>query len=163
MQRGEVSTLAASPNSARERSAGSEMFAKAAGGRNPSAACGRATPAGRLAAASSAQAKSVGRMLGMMGSRFAPAPTRERQERSDAWGGTSGRPAGVSAAGGGEKISPGLGGGGGEAGALDPPHGGAGQRLDNPAGAAGFLAPQQFFKIIFRPESRGRTRRLPPF
>src|SRR5712671_6021053 len=103
MQRGEVSTLAASPNSARERSAGSEMFAKAAGGRNSSAACGRATPAGRLAAASSAQAKRVGRIIGMMGSRFTPAPTRERRERSDAGEEHRGRPAGGLAAAGGEK------------------------------------------------------------
>src|SRR4051812_44800522 len=94
MQRGEVSTLAASPNRARERSPGSEMFAKAEGGRNSSGACGRATPAGRLAAASRAQPKSVGRMIGMVSSRIAPAPTRERRERSDALGGTSERPPG---------------------------------------------------------------------
>src|SRR4030081_2535723 len=90
MQRGEVSTLAASPNSARERSAGSEIFAKAAGGRNSSVGRGRATPTGRIAAASSAQAQSVDRMMGMMSSRFAPATTRERRERLDAWGGASG-------------------------------------------------------------------------
>src|SRR5512144_1177875 len=56
MQRGEVSTLAASANSARERVAGSPMPAKAAGGRSSFAPpdWARAGGAHRVAAAASA-------------------------------------------------------------------------------------------------------------